>query len=92
MSFHSQEHQEMQSFNPTLLYIAPKIHGDAFKIIDFAKKNIEILASLLKYVYFLQSSHNPFYGGAMSYREYKACNILNRFNFLISISYEKKIF
>ena len=52
MSFHSQEHQEMQSFNPTLLYIAPKIHGDAFKIIDFAKKNIEILASLLKYVYF----------------------------------------
>ena len=24
----------------------------------------------------------------MSYREYKACNILNRFNFLILISYE----
>ena len=82
----------MQSFNPTLLYIAPKIHGDAFKIIDYAKKNIEILASLLKYVYFCRVVIILFMGGTMSYREYKACNILNRFNFLILISYEKKIF
>ena len=81
MSFHSQEHQEMQSFNPTLLYIAPKIHGDAFKIIDFAKKKYRNTCKFIKICLFLQSSHNPFYGGTMSYREYKACNILNRFNF-----------